>query len=114
MTKAYEAYKKTLGDTAKSFKHAISDETDYLLRIDDVLGELAMIRRVQEEKELVCRDLMVLISEDGWKRMERLIQRSSLKLKRLEEDAQRVRHSVSTLLRTVPLVRWEFSSRRSS
>ncbi|KAF3769578.1 hypothetical protein M406DRAFT_354054 [Cryphonectria parasitica EP155] len=57
-----------------------------------------MIRRVQEEKELVCRDLMEFEEKEEQNKLERWMKQAQMKLKRLEEDAQRVRKSLVTLL----------------
>lgn len=60
------------------------------MRLDDALGELAMIRRVHEDMRLTCLERLSNRSE-----LDRWAERSEIKLRRLEDDATRVRKSVS-------------------
>jgi len=109
VTYFYADYRKSLGQTDKSFKKAIAHETDYLVMIDDVLDEIAMIRRVHQDQDHVIRCL-----KGNWghalpadhetdtapgRSNESLRSPESRyvteRLERIEEDARRVRESVS-------------------
>lgn len=64
------------------------------MRLDDILNELAMIRRVQEDARLVCMDVyydttLDNLTSNSW------AERGRSKVKRLENDASRVRQAVS-------------------
>lgn len=92
VTTAFEQYKTTLGEVDRTYKKSIEDETETLQRLDDILSELAMVRRVQEDTRLVCLDYF---RGDKSATVEAWAKRGRSKLKRLEEDAVRVRRSVS-------------------
>lgn len=75
----------------------MTKQAGILRELDDILDELAMIRRVQEDMRLVCLDYfesrphgLKVKHVDGW------AQRGKSKLKRLEHDATMIRKSVST------------------
>lgn len=74
----------------RHYKGSVAEETDTLLRLDDALGELAMIRRVHEDLCLICLEQLNNRSE-----LDRWAERSEIKLRRLEGDATRIRESVS-------------------
>lgn len=75
----------------------MKNQAKILRELDDILDELAMIRRVQEDMRLVCLDYFESRPPgskkpqvDGW------AQRGKSKRKRLEHDATMIRKSVST------------------
>lgn len=78
-----------LGRVDRHYKGSVQKETETLLRLDDALGELAMIRRVREDLRLICVDRLNNKSD-----LDRWAERSESKLRRLENDASRVRESV--------------------
>lgn len=93
----YSSYVAALGKVDKSFKDSITRETEVLLHLDDILSELAMIRRVQEDIRFVSTDWwdsehdiddIPVIPVNRW------AERGDSKLKRLEDDASRARQSV--------------------
>lgn len=92
VTDFYDRFKGALGKVDKSFEDSVEEETQSLLHLDDILSEIAMIRRVQEDIRLVCMDCCDYRSDilplDRW------AERSKSKLKRLEDDASRIRKSV--------------------
>ena len=93
VTGFYNEFKESLGKIDKEyFEHSIRVETDTLVRLDDILDELAMIRRVQEDIRLVFLDVYDFDASVA----DRLVERGRSKLNRLEADALRVRESVRT------------------
>lgn len=93
MTSFYNEFKDSLGKIDKKyFEHSIRVETDTLVRLDDILDELAMIRRVQEDIRLVFLDVYDFDAVVA----DRLVERGRSKLNRLQGDALRVRESVRT------------------
>ncbi|KAH8753035.1 hypothetical protein F5883DRAFT_200042 [Diaporthe sp. PMI_573] len=95
VTGFYNEFKESLGKIDKEyFEHSIRVETDTLVRLDDILDELAMIRRVQEDIRLVFLDVYDFDAAVA----DRLVARGRSKLNRLEADALRVRESLVTLL----------------
>lgn len=97
MTEFYEGFKKSLGKVDKKyFEVSVKDETETLRRLDDILDELAMMRRVQEDIRLVYMD----VYDQKAAIADRLVERGRSKLNRLEGDALRVRQSVGTMHQT--------------
>ncbi|KAK4038130.1 hypothetical protein C8A01DRAFT_17749 [Parachaetomium inaequale] len=54
VTKCYENFKTILGKTVKIFPDAIKEETELLIRVDDILNEISMIKRIQQEQDHLC------------------------------------------------------------
>jgi hypothetical protein len=54
VTGCYESFKSALGTTMKKFPDAVRKETNLLVRIDDIVGEIAMIKRVLQDQDYVC------------------------------------------------------------
>ncbi|KAK3899739.1 hypothetical protein C8A05DRAFT_36634 [Staphylotrichum tortipilum] len=54
VTKCYESFKSNLGTTITQFPDAIKQETELLVRVDDIVNEISMIRRVQQDQDHVC------------------------------------------------------------
>lgn len=74
---------------AKGYRVFIQKETDTLRNIDDILSELAMIKRIQEDIRIVCLECLgVNAVVDCW------IKSANTKRQLLENDASRVRQSV--------------------
>lgn len=126
MTKSYENFKTTLGKTLKIFPDAIKQETELLVRVDDIVNEISMIKRVQQDQDHACVSMRISQAQRGpnnkkkgkgngedWGSRtsmnaphERAIDRgmndmrsaksqhAMARLRRLEEDALRVRKSV--------------------
>ncbi|KAK5658446.1 hypothetical protein OQA88_1835 [Cercophora sp. LCS_1] len=123
ITACYETYRKSLGETIKNFEAAIKEETEYLLMIDDILSEIRMIKRVQQDQDRIS---VAIAGSDAVNFHPAAISvprptSSSPKLKdsqsdedgplrsaasrhmitnldRLEEDARRIRKSIISLL----------------
>lgn len=76
-----------------NFQKSIEKETECLRNIDDILSELAMIRRVQEDMRIVCVDMFLDESSDK-SAADRWAEQGRSKRERLENDAYRVRQSV--------------------
>lgn len=93
--KAFNEYKNGLGQVDKAFEASVREETEILLNIDDILGELAMIRRVKEDLRLVCMDYVD--NKSDVMPVDRWAERSKSKLEHLEADASRVWKSVCWL-----------------
>ncbi|KAI2622398.1 hypothetical protein GGR54DRAFT_598383 [Hypoxylon sp. NC1633] len=53
-TACYRRYRESLGMAEESFATAMKEETELLMTTDDILSEIAMIKRVQEDQSLVC------------------------------------------------------------
>jgi uncharacterized protein with von Willebrand factor type A (vWA) domain len=126
-TRCYEKFRTALGSAVKIFPDAIKEETELLVRIDDIIDEISMIKRVHEDQDHVCVALRIHHNmkertsqaygtgnnDEGDPRapinarheaaMEKGLndlrspksQHMVARLKRLEEDAMRVRNSVS-------------------
>ncbi|PVH90468.1 hypothetical protein DM02DRAFT_734565 [Periconia macrospinosa] len=61
VTRCYERYRNSLPVTIKNFSKAIEEETEYLLMIDDILSEIGMVKRVQQDQnkiEVAMRDIL--------------------------------------------------------
>ena len=101
--------------TIKIFPDAIKQETDLLVRIDDIVAEISMIKRVHQDQDHVCVSMRIYNNQrnpndntvlNGRAAMEKGMnelrspssQHVMARLERLEEDASRVRKSVSCLL----------------
>lgn len=94
MTNFYDGFKESLGKVGKKyFDVSVKKETETLRRLDDILDELAMMRRVQEDIRLVYMD----VYDETAAKVDRLVERGRSKLNRLEGDALRVRQSVRKL-----------------
>lgn len=110
----YIKYTQSLGKTGKdieAFKTAIREETEHLVMIDDILSELAMMKRVVEDQTIVYNTIPTKHPKDkqvrsDWARLQSRMPgvappwaRSHVrKLDRHTEDARRVRQSLITLL----------------
>ncbi|KAL1866292.1 hypothetical protein VTK73DRAFT_4822 [Phialemonium thermophilum] len=53
----YSRYRESLGKTEESFASAVREETELLMAIDDILSEIAMIKRVHQDQAKVCGDM---------------------------------------------------------
>ncbi|KAL1880155.1 hypothetical protein Daus18300_001518 [Diaporthe australafricana] len=53
-TACYHKYRESLGETEQSFANAGKEETELLILIDDILSEIAMIKRAHEDQSQVC------------------------------------------------------------
>lgn len=89
-------YQMTQGRINEIYKESHRKETEILLRIDGIIKQLAMIRRVQEDCRLVCLDSVF----DNTAHSNHLVvnswaEQGRSKLKRLENEALMVRDSVS-------------------
>lgn len=94
--RSYHWYRESLGSTADSFAQGVQQETDHLVMVDDILSELAMIRRVEQDQKLV----FTAISDNLFDHHQITIPAPTrtTKLDRQVEDASRVRDSIITLL----------------
>ncbi|KAF7548810.1 hypothetical protein G7Z17_g6804 [Cylindrodendrum hubeiense] len=54
VTASYRNYRKSLGKTEESFALAMKEETELLILVDDILSEIAMVKRVHEDQSQVC------------------------------------------------------------
>lgn len=98
----YKDYEKSLGEIEKDFNNAMRRETRHLVMIDDIIDELAMLKRTHEDQTHVLN----LFSEKGlqenkirYKETQYMAWSSNAqRLNRLIEDAARVRQSLTTLL----------------
>ncbi|KAF1812323.1 hypothetical protein P152DRAFT_32624 [Eremomyces bilateralis CBS 781.70] len=114
-TECYEKFKESLGEAITVFPEAIKGETDHLVKIDDVLSEIGMLRRVHEDQIYICmliersrnsdkspKKMSFGLHEDGgefgYYETRRRRTQLTAKINRLEADATKVRQSIRTLL----------------
>lgn len=90
---SYAEYRKVLGKSGDSFAQGMRQETEYLVMADDILSELAMIKRVEQDQNLVGSALRHQLTA-----MARQTPEVAAKLDRQMEDAMRLRNSIVTLL----------------
>ncbi|KAJ0117399.1 hypothetical protein J7T55_003813 [Diaporthe amygdali] len=96
----YKSFRNDLGKSDDRFLDSFRTATTSLLDIDDVLNELTMIKRVYQNQAQVWEDMhkdQTLAMECSC-RPDHAPRRLYTVMTRLEEDAQRVRESVVTLL----------------
>lgn len=98
---SYDSYLSALGEIEKSYKESIQKETKVLRELDDILSELAMIRRVQEELRSVAMDWWEdryadIVDDTQFLPIDRWTLQGKNTLKGLEGDAERARQSVSS------------------
>ncbi|KAH8174609.1 ankyrin repeats (3 copies) domain-containing protein [Sarocladium implicatum] len=105
VTRCYSQYQDILGQVERDFAQAVQEETSYLVMIDDILDEISMIKRVRQSQEQVfsqieqSREKQDSETLDGpWSSFRTPHRDQYNDLDRLEEDAKRVRKSVTTLL----------------
>lgn len=94
MTTSCREYERTLGQVDATYKESVMKETRILERLDDILNEIAMVRRVQEDARLVCLDNW-FDNPENYSLVDSWVERGRSKLRRLENEALRVRESVS-------------------
>ncbi|KAH8895417.1 hypothetical protein GQ53DRAFT_50576 [Thozetella sp. PMI_491] len=73
VTASYTKYRKSLGRAEESFAAAVQEETELLVTIDDILNEISMLKRVQQDQALVFAGVKAdyeriegLKRRDGW------------------------------------------------
>ncbi|KAK2608127.1 hypothetical protein N8I77_006760 [Diaporthe amygdali] len=96
----YKSFRNDLGKSDDRFLDSFRTATTSLLDIDDVLNELTMIKRVYQNQAQVWEDMhkdQTLAMKCSC-RPDQAPRRLYTVMTRLEEDAQRVRESVVTLL----------------
>ncbi|KAH6664613.1 hypothetical protein B0J14DRAFT_242157 [Halenospora varia] len=104
VTHCYAEFEKSIGYSFKTIKSQIRQEIRVLEEIDDILDEIGMIKRVLHDQELVMKKVLRWRHQGTTSRGANVVQGTDhlhqpLKhFKRLEEDANRVRSSLITLL----------------
>lgn len=123
MAKSYHNYKSSLDQAVTDFKKEMRHETESLIMVDDILGEMAMIKRVYQDQNRIL-SLMANLSnklnrnpdvrdegpltfssetvqkdqkDDDFNETRRSAssRQMTARLRLLEEEAQRTRESVS-------------------
>ncbi|KAI3324488.1 hypothetical protein HD806DRAFT_47379 [Xylariaceae sp. AK1471] len=114
VTMFYEAYRSSLGSSVEDFSESIKLATECLMKVDDILNEISMIRRVYRDQGRIMLNLRTneememesdggsvgyRTSEWGYEGLRSTEDKYIIaKLKHLEKDARMVKESITTLL----------------
>ncbi|KAI0550542.1 hypothetical protein F4679DRAFT_205481 [Xylaria curta] len=113
VTMFYEAYRSSLGSSVEDYSESIKLTTECLIKVDDILNEMSMIRRVYRDQGRIMLNLRTNeeieefeggsigynTSEWGYEGMRSTEDKYIIaRLKHLEKDARMVRASIITLL----------------